>query len=148
MLIVGTRFHLEDLDRSYTYAEDVSVTALTVGSFSGGAGSLLPGRERTVLALLDEERIVALDEFDMIPSARLAQPSVQSMAASAGGNLLIGLKGAHVMTVSSDGVTTDLAAFDQVQGRDAWTNPAGPTPDLRSIAVSDRDIWYVNVHVG
>jgi len=39
MLIVGTTAHLEDLDRSYTYAEDVSVTALAVGSFIGESGA-------------------------------------------------------------------------------------------------------------
>ena len=42
MLIVGTTAHMEDLDRSYTYAEDVSVTALAVGSFTGGVGKFVP----------------------------------------------------------------------------------------------------------
>ena len=60
MLIVGTTAHLEDLDRSYTYAEDVSVTALAVGSFTGGVGSLLPSSPHPVWSLLDRERIVQL----------------------------------------------------------------------------------------
>ena len=67
MLIVGTRAHLEDLERSYTYAEDVSVTAVAVGTFFGGVGSLLPGGSRPVWALLDKERTVAVGEFDVTP---------------------------------------------------------------------------------
>ena len=71
MLIVGTRAHLEDLDRSYTYAEDVAVTSLAVGTFFGGVGSLLPGGPRPTWALLDAERIVSLEEFDVAPLVRL-----------------------------------------------------------------------------
>ncbi|MGA3351871.1 MAG: hypothetical protein ABSD85_01635 [Acidimicrobiales bacterium] len=148
MLIVGTRAHLEDLDRSYTYAEDVLVTAVAVSSFSGGVGSLLAGSARPTWSLLDGERIVLLDEFDMTFVTGLAGPKAQAMAAAAGGTLVVGLEGAHLVTVSPDGTVSELPAFDQVAGRESWSNPAGPTPELRSIAVSQSDVWYANVHVG
>jgi hypothetical protein len=140
--------HLEDLDRSYTYARDVSVTAVAVGSFAGGVGSLLPGSARTVWTLLDGERICRLDEFDVAPVVRLQQATAQSLAASSKGNLVVGLQGAHLLTVSSDGAVSELGSFDAVEGRDTWKNPAAATPDLRSIAVSSDDAWFVNVHVG
>ncbi|MGO9582416.1 MAG: hypothetical protein ACLP36_06370 [Acidimicrobiales bacterium] len=148
MLIVGTTAHLEDLDRSYTYAEDVSVTAVTVGTFSGGVGSLLPGGGRPVWSLFDKERIVTVGEFDITPLARLAKANAQSLAAASAGRLVVGLEGAHLVTVSPEGAVGELASFDQVAGRDTWSNPAGPTPELRSIAVSESDVWFVNVHVG
>ena len=59
------------------------------------------------------------------------------MAAAHEGTLLVGLQGAHLITVSREGGTAQLAAFDQVDGRDGWTNPAGPSPDLRSITASE-----------
>lgn len=148
MLIVGTRAHLEDLERSYTYAQDTAVSALAVGRHFGGVGSLLPGAARPSWALLDSERIVSLGEFDISPVATLPEPGGQSMAAAGDGTLLIGLPGAHLLSVSPEGEVTRLDSFDQVAGRDAWTNPAGPSPDLRSLAVSGDDMWYANVHVG
>jgi hypothetical protein len=148
MLIVGTTAHLEDLDRSYTYAEDVSVTALAVGSFTGGVGSLLPSSPHPVWSLLDRERIVQLEEFDITPLVRLPTATAQSLAVSSGGSLVVGTEGAHLLTVTSDGVVGELASFDAVPGRDEWQNPAGPVPDLRSIAVSSADVWFASVHVG
>ncbi len=148
MLIVGTTAHMEDLDRSYTYAEDVSVTALAVGSFTGGVGSLLPSSPRPVWGILDRERIVQLEEFDITPLVRLPTATAQSLAVSSGGSLVVGMEGAHLLTVSSDGVISELGSFDTLVGRDAWQNPAAPVPDLRSIAVSSDDIWFAGVHVG
>lgn len=148
MLIVGTRAHLEDLDRSYTYAVDVSVTAVAVGTSYGGVGSLLPGAARPTWCLLDGERIVLLDEFDMTVVARLDKPSAQSLAAGPTGSLLVGLEDAKLLTVSADGALGDVPAFEQVPGRSDWHNPAAATPEVRSIAISAEDAWYVNVHVG
>jgi hypothetical protein len=148
MLIVGTTAHLEDLDRSYTYAEDVSVTALAVGSFAGGVGSLLPGSPRAIWSILDQERIVQLEEFDIAPLVRLPTATAQSLAVSSGGSLVIGTQGAHLLTVSPEGVISELGSFDTVAGRDTWQNSAAPVPDLRSIAVSSGDAWFANVHVG
>jgi hypothetical protein len=59
-----------------------------------------------------------------------------------------GVQGAHLVTVSTDGTVAQLPAFDQIEGRDTWTNPAASVPEIRSMAVSEADVWYVNVHVG
>jgi hypothetical protein len=148
VLIVGTTSHLEDLDRSYTYAQDVSVTALAVGSLDGGAGSLLPSASRPVWSLLDQDRIVRLEEFDVDPLVRLPAATAQSMAAATEGRLVLGLEGAQLLTISPDGVVGELSSFNTVEGRDAWRNPAATSPELRSIAVSSTGVWFVNVHVG
>ena len=148
MLIVGTTAHLEDLDRSYTYAQDVSVTALAVGPFAGGVGSLLPSSPHPVWSILDQERVIQLEEFDVAPLVRLPAETAQSLAVSSGGSRVVGTEGAHILTVTSDGVVGEVTSFDAVKGRDSWQNPAGRLPDLRSIAVSSADIWFANVHVG
>jgi hypothetical protein len=148
MLVVGTTAHLEDLDRSYTYVQDVSVTALAVGSFTGGAGSLLPTAARQVWSILDRERIVALEQFDVTPLVRLPTATAQSLAVSPAGSLVVGLEGAHLLTASAAGDVNELGSFDTVAGRNEWHNPAGPSPDLRSIAVSGADVWFAGVHVG
>ena len=70
------------------------------------------------------------------------------MAATSGGGLLVGLAGAHLCTISPEGAVSALDSFEHVEGRDSWSNPAAATPDLRSIAVSKSDVWFVNVHVG
>ena len=148
MLLVGTTGHLEDLDRSYTYAQDVSVTALAVGSFAGGVGSLLPTGSRPAWSLLDGGRIVRLEEFDVAPMVRLENGIGQSLGAASEGSLVVGVEGAHLLSVAPDGTIGELRTFDTLEGRDAWENPAGSTPDLRSIAVSSDDVWFANVHVG
>ena len=148
MLIVGTAAHLEDLDRSFTYAADVFVTAVAVGTFSGGVGSLLPFNSRPVWSLLDGERIVQLDEFDVTPLVRLPKATGESLAAAPGGTLVVGLEGGHLLTVSPEGTIAELTAFDTVEGRDGWTNPAAPQPQVRSIAVASAGSWFVNIHVG
>lgn len=143
MLIVGTTSHLEDLDREYTLATDVSVNAVAsapTGAFGMGGSA--------AWALLDGERVDRLDEVDLAPVASLPTPSGQSMAAVANGDLLVGLADAHLVTVSSSGAVTPVPSFDTVEGRTGWDNPAGPTPDLRSIAVSDGGSWFAGVHVG
>jgi hypothetical protein len=101
-----------------------------------------------VWSLLDRERIVQLEEFDITPLVRLPTATAQSLAVSSGGSLVVGTEGAHLLTVTSGGVVGELASFDAVPGRDEWQNPAGPVPDLRSIAVSSADVWFASVHVG
>jgi hypothetical protein len=49
--------------------------------------------------------------------------------------------------VGLDGEARDVPAFQSVPGRDGWENPAGPTPDTRTMAVGPTR-WWVNVHVG
>ncbi|MGO9557572.1 MAG: WD40/YVTN/BNR-like repeat-containing protein [Acidimicrobiales bacterium] len=144
MLIVGTTTHLEDLDRSYTFALDVSVTALTANPSAQGLIGSAPG----VCVLLDGERIDKVEDVDLAPLVPLSTTGAQSMAATATGDLLVGLVGAHLMTVSLAGAINPVTSFDSVPGRDTWRNPAGSELELRSIAVTSDDRWFANVHVG
>jgi hypothetical protein len=140
VLLVGTTDHLEDLDRQFTLAEDVQVTAIAGGTPTGYDGA--------VYALLDGERVVRVGEFDVAPVARLEAAEGQSMAAD-GGMLVVGLQRARLVRVDpSSGSVSALRAFESLEGRETWENPAGPTPDLRSLAMSDSGAWLANVHVG
>jgi hypothetical protein len=69
----------------------------------------------------------------------------QSLAVLADGTVVVGRTGARLVLVGAD--VEDVSAFEKVPDRDDWENPAGPTPDTRSMASSDADLW-VNVHVG
>jgi hypothetical protein len=141
MLLLGTDDHLEDLDRQYTIARDVSVTAI--------AGPGRPGGD--VYVLLDGARVARVEEYELAPVGSIEGAAGQSMAAcdGASGELVVGLSGGRLVVVDprSGGVQA-LPSFEAVPGRDRWENPAGPTPDLRSIAVSPAGTWFANVHVG
>ncbi len=142
MLMVGTSGHLEDLDRQYTIAEDVSVTAIAVPRPDLG------GASTPVHVLLDGERVAAAGEFDLAPVAPVQGLRGTCMVAT-GKGLLVGTESAHVLElVPGSGALEAVSAFDAVPGRDSWENPAGPTPDLRSMAVTSAGTWLVNVHVG
>jgi hypothetical protein len=69
----------------------------------------------------------------------------QSLAVQADGTVVVGRTGARLAIGGAQ--LEDVSAFEQVPGRDRWKNPANATPDTRSIATSDDDLW-VNVHVG
>lgn len=179
MLLVGTDRTLLDIDRSFTVAEDSSVTALAVSG-------------TTSFALLDAERVDRIDEFDCRPLTTLPEPSGQSMAivASRGApaaalseyedeghraglgrwssptghhfghhvvqeadevpdvDLLVGMSAARLVRVTAGGEVRPVSSFDSVPGRTGWANPAGPAPDLRSVAIADDGQWLANVHVG
>lgn len=149
MLLVGTGRHLEDLDREYTLAEDAAVTAIagtTATARSGGP--LTPGAAGTVYALLDGERVVRVDEHDVVPVGSVDAGRGQSMAAT-GSRLVVGVEGAHLALLDpARGEAVPLPAFDEVAGRDRWENPAAPSPDLRSLAVAPDGSWFASVHVG
>lgn len=139
MLLLGTTHHLENLDRQFTIAEDVSVTAIAVGTGDGVWGAYV---------LLDGNRIARVDEYELEPVARIELGDGQSMAAVDGG-LLVGLADARLARLDLfQGELSAVESFDTVSGRATWKNPAAPSPDLRSIAVTDAGTWLVNVHVG
>lgn len=140
MLLVGTTDHLEDVDRQFSLAEDVHVTA--VAREAGG------GVSPQVFALLDGRRVVRVERNGVEPLAVLDRPDGQSLAAE-GRAILIGLCDARLATADPVGGTVEpVTAFGEVDGREAWENPAGPTPDLRSATITDSGTWLVNVHVG
>lgn len=137
MLLAGTTRGLWDLDRSYAIAEDVRVCAL-----AAGAGS--------AWALLDNERIELVGTYDLDPVIVLDVPDGQSLAVLPNGELVIGRAGARLaLTGATPGSPLRrLEAFEALPGRDRWQNPAGTTPDLRSLAVDTDGRLYANVHVG
>ncbi len=138
MLLLGTAHHLEDLDRQYTIAEDVSVTAIACS----GTGPAEP------YVLLDGRRVARVDEYELAPVTNVELGNAQSLAVVDGG-LLVGIEDARLARFDLvDGRLAPLASFDDVPGRSSWENPAGARPDLRSIAVTDAGTWLVNVHVG
>lgn len=142
MLLVGTTDHLEDLDRQLSLAEDVRVVA--VARQVPPPGGVRP----PVYALVDGRRIVRVEGDGVEPVARLDEATGQSLAADPR-VLVVGVAGAGLVTVDPEAGTAEpVTAFSSLEGRDEWGNPAAPTPDLRSLAVTESGAWLVNVHVG
>lgn len=48
----------------------------------------------------------------------------------------------------ADGNTHRINCFEGVEGRSEWYTPWGDPPDVRSMAASQSDEIYVNIHVG
>jgi hypothetical protein len=142
MLMVGTSGHLEDLDRELTIAEDVSVTWIAPPRPELGDD---PG---VVSVLLDGDRVATVVDDEVAPGRPL--PGVKGKClASDGRGLLVGTESAHVLRLPfGAGDFEAVQSFESVPGRDAWENPAAPTPDLRSLAVTSAGTWLLNVHVG
>jgi hypothetical protein len=139
VLLLGTTDHLEDLDRQLTSAGDLSVEAAALAT-----GGVAPG----AYVLVDGDRIVKVEEYGVAPVASIGLGRGQSLAAADGG-LLVGLDGARLAELMlSERTVAPVRSFDSVPGRAGWGNPAGETPELRSIAVTDGGTWLVNVHVG
>jgi hypothetical protein len=145
VLLLGTTRHLEDLDRQFTIAEDVSVTGIAIVHDAGTGSAAGTG---AAYVLLDGDRIARVEEYELAPVAHVGLGIGQSIAA-AGGVLIVGLESARLAELRlSDGSLSPIESFAAVPGRDTWENPANATPDLRSIAVTDQGTWLVNVHVG
>ena len=132
MLLVGTEQGLLDLDTGTTLVEGHSVTAMAPG----------PGSWH---ALLDRQIVIRLDNGESMTVGELPADDGQSLAVMADGTVVVGRTGARLATVATQ--VEDVTAFEQLPDRDHWKNPAGPTPDTRSIASSGGNLW-VNVHVG
>jgi|SRR5579872_1849514 len=138
MLLVGTSGHLEDLEREYTIADEVSITAIAVTTAAAP----------TAYVLLDGERLGRVEEFEVRPLAELPAGGGQSLAAD-DGTVVVGTSGGHLLSYAvAEGRFSPLESFDSVEGREGWENPANPTPDLRSLAVTASGAWLANVHVG
>src|SRR3954454_12540617 len=132
MLLVGTSSGLLDLDTGHSLVEGHSVTALAPG----------PGAWH---ALLDRQVVIRLDDANVVSVGELPTADGQSLAVLADGTVVVGRTGARLVIVGAE--VEDISAFEQVPDRDRWENPASPTPDTRSMASGDADIW-VNIHVG
>ncbi|TMM14493.1 MAG: hypothetical protein E6G01_12395 [Actinobacteria bacterium] len=132
MLLVGTEQGLFDLDTGRALVQGHSVTALA------------PGSERWH-ALLDRRVVIRLDDREVMTVGELPADDGQSLAVLDDGTVVVGRTSARLAVVGAQ--VEEVSAFEQVPDRDHWENPAGPTPDTRSMASSGGDLW-VNVHVG
>jgi hypothetical protein len=140
VLLIGTTDHLEDLDRQFSLAEDVRVTSI--------ARQVADGSSPLAYALFDGQRIVRVAGDGVEPVARLDEPAGQCLAAGSR-VLVVGLTNARLVTADPlVGSLDPVSSFGEVGGRAEWENPAAPTPDLRSAAITDSGAWLVNVHVG
>ncbi len=134
MLLVGTAQGLEDLDTGDALVVGHAVTAIATGA-SG------------CHVLLDRSLVVRVDPGATVPVGELPLPDGQSLAVLADGIVVVGRTGARLAIVNQAGDVDDVTAFGGVPGRDDWENPAGPTPDTRSMATGPTR-WWVNIHVG
>src|SRR5437763_3928678 len=132
MLLVGTRTGLLDLDTGHRLVDGHSVTALAPG----------PGAWH---ALLDRQVVIRLDDPDAATVGELPTDDGQSLAVLADGTVVVGRTGARLVIVGAG--VEDISAFARVPDRDRWENPAGPTPDTRSMACSDADLWVDTGHL-
>jgi hypothetical protein len=132
MLLVGTRQGLFDSDAGTAFVEGHAVTALAFGPRGG-------------YALLDRKTVVCLDDGDAVTVGALPADDGQSLAVLADGTVVVGRTGARLAIVGAQ--VEEVRAFEHVPDRDHWKNPAGPTPDTRSLASTGAHLW-VNIHVG
>ena len=132
MLLVGTTHGLFDLDAGRNLVDGRTVTALAPGPTSWHA-------------LLDRQVVIRLDDGEVITVGELPADDGQSLAVLADENVVVGRTGARLAIVGPE--VEQLSAFEQVPGREHWTNPANVAPDTQSMATSGDDLW-VNVHVG
>jgi hypothetical protein len=132
MLLVGTTAGLVDLDTGRNVVEGHAVTALAPGP-------------RGWHALLDRQVVIRFDQGEVTTLGKLPVDDGQGLAVLPDTSVVVGRTGARLAIVGED--VQDLSAFEQLPDRGRWTNPANPTPDTRSMATSDQDLW-VNVHVG
>lgn len=137
MLLVGTSDGLRDLESGAAFLDGMAVTALA--PCAGGRWC----------ALLDQRSVVLIDggTGGIQPVGELPEPDGQSVAALADGTVVVGRRGARLVAMGRPGEVRDVPAFTQVPGRERWKNPAGPTPDTRTMATGSGR-WWVNVHVG
>jgi hypothetical protein len=150
MLLVGTERHLVDLDRSFSYIDDASVTSIATGPLSRTTDGVA-GSASEIWALLDGARIVTLDdaveETHATLWAELESSDATCLATVGEASLLVGFSGAHLSLLSPGHQREPVSAFDRLDARSSWVNPASTQPDLRSIATSGQR-WFANVHVG
>jgi hypothetical protein len=136
MLLIGTTKELVDLDAGVT---------LATGDVTGLAGS-----GHRIVALLDHQRVLRVDPAGAGDNEMLGEldaPDGQSIAVLDGGEPVVGRRGARLARFVA-GRLAPLTGFDAVPGRADWQNPAGPTPDTRSLAATPGGQLWVNVHVG
>ncbi len=78
-------------------------------------------------------------EIDTAPGLRCA--------VDAPGGILVGTEGGHVLQLGAAGLER-VEGFDAMPGRDEWYTPWGGPPEVRSVACTEDNVLFANVHVG
>lgn len=134
-LLVGTA------DGLYEIGDDA------VSTLSGYGVTSVANANGSLWTLLDERLVWQRDsEGEWAEVARLDE-LFGSCVIYVGSDLLIGTREAHLLRLSA-GALEPVAAFDRVEGRSDWYTPWGGPPDVRSGAIDESALIYVNVHVG
>jgi photosystem II stability/assembly factor-like uncharacterized protein len=129
-------------DGLYAIAGDGNARRLV----SGDVAAIAPSVEgRTQWLVVGGHQLVELhgDEAREVGSAREDMTSVVGTR----DDVFVGTVGAHVLHIV-DGHIVRSESFDDIDGRDHWTQPWGAPGDVRSFATDGDSTVYVNVHVG
>jgi hypothetical protein len=120
----------------------------------GQATLVLPGAIDALTLAPDGTRFVVVDEHDVLAVRNGDVEHVDhsgehlTTIAATKDDLFVGTVGAHLMHTVDDGTLARVETFEDIAGRDDWTQPWGAPGDVRSMATDGRDTVWVNVHVG
>lgn len=129
------------------------MVATAAGIVAPGDGSELEGEVVSALvraadawAVVAPDRILHRDTTGWHDLAVARGTRVNCLLPRADG-LLAGVSPPRVLRVAEGEIST-VVDFDEVDESRDWYNPAGPTPDTRSLAATADGVLLANVHVG
>jgi hypothetical protein len=130
-------------------------TGLTRVLDTGEAVPVLTGRSADALGAGDDRwvvldgRVVARSDDGTAWTEVTATDGLRANCVLvATGQVWVGASEARLLRLV-DGSLEPVAAFDRVEGHEAWHTPWGGPPDVRSLSASpDGSALYANVHVG
>jgi hypothetical protein len=132
---------LATADGLHTVDEDGDAKRLLPGAI----GALAVAPDGAAWAVVDEHDVVRLDRAD---AEKIGHSGEQLTCIGATrDDVFVGTIGAHVLHLV-DGTLARVESFEELDGRDGWTQPWGAPGDARSIATDGGALVLVNVHVG
>jgi hypothetical protein len=114
----------------------------------GNAKQVTPGAITAVTIAPDGTRWLVVDAHDLVRDGEALAHSGDELTSvvATGDDVFVGTVGAHVLRLV-DGALARVESFEELDGRDTWTQPWGAPGDIRSFT-ADANAVYVNVHVG
>ncbi len=114
----------------------------------GNAKQLAPGSITALTVAPDGAPWYVAGDHELVRDTETIAHSGEDLTSlvTSGDDVFVGTVGAHVLHLV-DGQLARVESFEELDGRDTWTQPWGAPGDIRSFA-ADRDTVYVNVHVG
>jgi hypothetical protein len=128
-------------DGLYTIDRDGNTKQVAPGTIT----ALAAGPDGRMWLVVDEHRLVAL-RGDALDEVDDSGEQLTSVVATNDG-VFVGTVGAHLLHLI-DGTLARVESFEELDGRDEWTQPWGAPGDVRSFASDGNQTVYVNVHVG